>query len=65
VEVYALRPHDFGTFVAEVPAPMGIGTVELADGSSVKGFLCETFALEGAEDITAFGGWRAWQKRPC
>lgn len=65
VEVYALSPHDFGTFVAEVPAPMGIGTVELADGSSVKGFLCETFALEGAEDITAFGGWRAWQKRPC
>ena len=63
VEVYALSPREFGTFVAEVPAPMGIGTVELADGSSAKGFLCETFALEGAEDITAFGGWRAWQNR--
>ena len=63
MEVYALSPKDFGTFVAEVPAPMGIGTVELADGSSVKGFLCETYALKGAEDITAFGGWRAWQNR--
>ena len=63
MEVYALTAEDFGTFVAEVPAPMGIGTVELADGSSVKGFLCEAFALEGAEDITAFGGWRAWRDR--
>ena len=63
VEVYALTAEDFGTFVAGVPAPMGIGTVELADGSSVKGFLCEAFALEGAEDITAFGGWRAWRDR--
>lgn len=61
VEVYALSPAAFGTFVAEIPAPMGIGTVELADGTSVKGFLCETFSLEGAEDITAFGGWRAWR----
>ena len=61
VEVYALSPAGFGTFVAAVPAPMGIGTVELSDGTSVKGFLCEPFALAGAEDITAFGGWRQWQ----
>jgi allophanate hydrolase len=61
VEVYALSPAAFGTFVAEIPAPMGIGMVELADGSIVKGFLCETFALEGAADITVFGGWRAWR----
>jgi len=61
VEVYALSPADFGSFVAEIPAPMGIGAVELADGSTVKGFLCESFALEGALDITAFGGWRAWR----
>jgi allophanate hydrolase len=61
VEVYALSPEAFGTFVAEIPAPMGIGMVELADGTVVKGFLCETFALEGAEDITSCGGWRAWR----
>ncbi len=61
VEIYALSPADFGSFVAEIPAPMGIGTVELADGNSVKGFLCEAYSLEGAEDITNFGGWQAWR----
>jgi allophanate hydrolase len=61
VEVYALSPADFGTFVAEIPAPMGIGQVELADGSNVKGFLCEAYSLEGALDITSFGGWRVWR----
>jgi allophanate hydrolase len=61
VEVYALNPADFGTFVAEIPAPMGIGQVELADGTSVKGFLCEAYSLEGALDITSFGGWRGWR----
>ena len=62
VEIYALSPADFGSFVAEIPAPMGIGTVELSGGTSVKGFLCESFALEGAEDITRFGGWRQWRE---
>ncbi len=61
VEVYVLSPADFGTFVAEIPAPMGIGQVELADGSNVKGFLCEAYSLEGALDITSFGGWRGWR----
>lgn len=60
VEVYALSPAAFGSFVAEVPAPMVIGMIELAGGERVKGFLCEPFALEGASDITSLGGWRAW-----
>jgi allophanate hydrolase len=60
VEIWELTPRAFGEFVAEVPAPMGIGSVELADGTTVKGFLCETFALEGAEEITAHGGWLAY-----
>ena len=60
VEIYALSTADFGSFVAEVPTPMGIGTVELEDGSFIKGFLCEPFSLAGAEDISSFGGWRAW-----
>jgi allophanate hydrolase len=62
VEIWELSARAFGEFVAEVPAPMGIGTVELADGTIVKGFLCEVFALEGAEEITAHGGWRAFLK---
>jgi allophanate hydrolase len=48
--------------VAAIPSPLGIGTLVLADGSRVKGFLCESAALEGARDITAFGGWRAYLK---
>lgn len=60
LEVWSLPTEAFGSFVANVPAPMGIGTVELADGRWVKGFLCEAYALEGARDITEFGGWRAY-----
>jgi len=60
LEVWELSTRAFGSFVAETPAPMGIGTVELEDGTTVKGFLCEPCALEGADDITAYGGWRAY-----
>jgi allophanate hydrolase len=63
VEVWALDPSAFGAFVAEVPSPLAIGTVELRDGVTVKGFVCEPYAADGAEDITTFGGWRAWQRR--
>jgi len=58
VEVWRLSPQAFGTFVALVPPPLGIGTITLDDGSQVKGFLCEPHAIEGATDITHFGGWR-------
>ena len=60
VEVYELGVAEFGSFVVEVPAPLAIGTVTLADGSSVKGFVSEPRALTGAEDITSLGGWRAY-----
>ncbi|MDB5726269.1 MAG: allophanate hydrolase [Novosphingobium sp.] len=60
VEVYELGVAEFGSFVVEVPAPLAIGTVTLADGSSVKGFVAEPRALTGAEDITSLGGWRAF-----
>jgi allophanate hydrolase len=59
-EVWALRPDAFGTFVAAIPAPLGIGKVMLADGSAVSGFLCEAYAVQGAVEITQFGGWRAY-----
>jgi allophanate hydrolase len=58
VEVWDMPLAGFGSFVAAVPPPLAIGTVELADGSWVKGFVCEPQALAGARDITAYGGWR-------
>ncbi|HZP30296.1 MAG TPA: allophanate hydrolase [Acidimicrobiia bacterium] len=60
VETWALTPEAFGAFVADVPGPLCIGTVELDDGSMPKGFLCEAHAVAGADDITGFGGWRAY-----
>ncbi|MDB5686203.1 MAG: allophanate hydrolase [Rhizorhabdus sp.] len=60
LEIYEMGVAEFGSFVVEVPAPLAIGTVTLADGSSVKGFVAEPRALTGAEDITALGGWRAY-----
>ena len=60
IEVWALSPAAFGTFVAAIPSPLGIGALQLGDGSTVKGFICEPAALAGARDITAFGGWRAF-----
>ena len=60
VEVWAVPTAHFGSFVAAIPAPLGIGSMELADGSVVKGFICEPFALEAATEITHFGGWRAY-----
>lgn len=60
VEVYELDVAAFGSFVVDVPAPLAIGSVTLADGSVVKGFVSEPRATEAAEDITALGGWRAY-----
>ena len=58
VEVWDMPLAHYGSFVALIPAPLGIGTLLLSDGSTVQGFICETQALAGARDITHFGGWR-------
>ncbi len=60
VEVWSLGEAAFGSFVAEVPPPLAIGTVQLADGTDVSGFVCEPYALEGALEITPHGGWRRY-----
>jgi allophanate hydrolase len=60
VEVWSLPIETVGSFLAGIPSPLGLGRLELADGTYVTGFLCEQHALAGATDITAFGGWRAW-----
>ena len=58
-EIWSLDAAGFGAFVSRIPPPLGIGTLRLADGSA-KGFLCEAEATRGAEDISRFGGWRAF-----
>ncbi|HKO47042.1 MAG TPA: allophanate hydrolase [Polyangiaceae bacterium] len=63
VEVWELTPEAFGQFMKGVPAPMTIGTCILEDGSKVHGFACEPIALEGATDISEFGGWRGYLLR--
>ena len=63
MEIWELPVRHFGSFVAGIPAPLGIGKVALEDGSLVCGFVCESGGLAGAEDITHYGGWRAWLAR--
>ena len=60
VEVWEMPVAGYGSFVALIPWPLGIGTITLADGSTVQGFACDALALEGAEDISHHGGWRAF-----
>jgi allophanate hydrolase len=60
VEVWRMPMEHFGSFVAGIPAPLGIGKVQLEDGSSVSGFLCESLGIADATDISAHGGWRQY-----
>ena len=60
VEVWEMPASAFGSFVDLIPAPLGIGNVELADGRWVNGFICEECGFDGARDVTEFGGWRAF-----
>jgi len=60
VEVWGVPAEHLGSFVAGIPAPLGIGKIELADGAWVSGFICEGYAAQNATDITHFGSWRAY-----
>jgi allophanate hydrolase len=60
LELWALSAAAFGKFVAAIPPPLSIGTIRLADGRDVKGFIVEPAAISGARDISGFGGWRAF-----
>ncbi|WP_441233353.1 allophanate hydrolase [Bradyrhizobium sp. 930_D9_N1_4] len=60
LEIWSLSSSAFGKFVNAIPAPMAIGTIRLADGRNVKGFLVEPEVLGEARDITAYGGWRTF-----
>ncbi len=60
LEIWALPQTAIGALLAQIPAPLGLGRITLADGGSVAGFICERAGLAGAEDISDFGGWRGY-----
>ncbi|MCG7917507.1 MAG: allophanate hydrolase [Candidatus Thiodiazotropha taylori] len=64
VEVWSMPQSQFGSFVTAIPSPLGIGKLQLADGSEASGFICEPYAISKAEEITGFGGWKAYLNRP-
>jgi allophanate hydrolase len=59
-EVWSMSPAAFGSFVSRIPSPLGIGTLQLADGTTPKGFLVEAVAVVDARDISEHGGWRGY-----
>jgi len=60
VEVWDMPMDQVGSFLALIPPPLGLGSVQLDGGRWVHGFVCEAHALAGADDISRFGGWRAY-----
>lgn len=60
LEVYEMPIAEVGSFLGLIPAPLGLGNIELEDGSWVKGFICEPYAISGAKDITDLGGWKPY-----
>jgi allophanate hydrolase len=62
LEVWGLPSEQVGSFIAGIPAPLGIGKIELDSGQWVTGFVAEGYAAEGAADISRYGGWRAYLK---
>jgi allophanate hydrolase len=62
IEVWELPSRELGSFLTGIPAPLGLGKVQLADGTWETGFICEPYGLEGATDISHFGGWRSYLK---
>lgn len=60
IEVWSFPKHALGQLLTQIPHPLGLGKVELSDGSWVTGFICEAVGMAGADDITSFGGWREY-----
>lgn len=62
LEVWRLPATEAGSFLAGIPSPLGLGRIQLDDGTDVCGFLCEQIAIRDKPDITEHGGWRTWLK---
>jgi len=63
LEVWSMPLENFGAFMIQIASPLCIGSVTLEDDSVVYGFLCESDAIESAEEITSYGGWRNYINR--
>ena len=61
VEIWDIPLVNIGAFLGTIHSPLGLGSVEMEDGSWVKGFICEPYGLKGARDVTAWGGWRGYR----
>jgi hypothetical protein len=61
VEIWTVPLGNVGVFLSTIASPLGLGTIELEDGRWVKSFICEPYGLEGAKDVTAYGGWRKYK----
>ncbi len=62
VEVWSVPTHHLGSFITQIPAPLGIGKVELASGEWISGFICDAYAISAAQNISEYKGWRNWLK---
>lgn len=62
IEIWNLPKTQWSAFIEKIPSPLGIGSIELENGSFIKGFLCEAWATQGAHDITEMGSWRVFDK---
>ncbi len=60
IEIWRMPEEHAASFLRGIRAPLGLGRVRVADGSETCGFICEGIGIEGARDISEFGGWRAW-----
>jgi allophanate hydrolase len=60
LEIWEISLAGFGQFITQIPAPLGIGTLVLEDDTTVQGFICESYAITNAPDISHLGGWRAY-----
>lgn len=60
LEIWSLPIEHVGSFLAGIPAPLGIGTIDLSDGTAVQGFLCESVETQDAIDITKMKSWKTY-----
>jgi len=60
LEIWAIPHGQLGSFLMGIPAPLGLGTLELHDGATCMGFICEGYAAQTGIDISAYGGWRGY-----
>jgi allophanate hydrolase len=60
LEIWEISIVGFGQFITQIPAPLGIGTLVLEDSTTVQGFICESYAITAAPEISHWGGWHAY-----